>query len=249
MWKSLFVIWLVLTLPKVFFGQYVEEIEEIPLHHHSFGINVSPALVLISGGLPVNPRIGIVYKNQTRTSRKFRLTFNAQFYDPFDIDPDVEYYGLALLSDTTRSIRYRSSDKMDMDFRIGLEWSNPTKKVTPFYGIDLILGHSTINDIYGTKFTVLDTAFCSNCYVDDITVAPLYNSQTSQFIYAGFDFTVGWKIVIKNKVDLYLQFSPEFRYQAMYNEILDLDEPRMFNYSSGIDFRLRVLEAWVSYRF
>ena len=226
-----------------------DELAKIPARYRSIGLNASPAFPLIMGAIPVNPRVGIIYKHQTKTSRKYRIAANVQFYDPFHVDPETVIYNHTFLSDSTRSNQYVSDERTDFDLRFGMEWMNPDKKVTPFYGFDLILGHTRTDDYYGTHNFIKDTAICSDCYTPDLYNPGPNSSQFFYYIYTGFDFTVGWKILVKNNFDLYLQFAPEFRYQSMYREDMILEETKRYSPDEGIDIRIRALEAWVTYRF
>jgi hypothetical protein len=232
-------------------AQYVDEDvpEKIPARFKSIGLNVSPVLPLIMGAIPINPRIGIVYKHQTKTSRKYRVTANVQFYDLFHIDPETETYNLSYQSDTTRSYQFIGDERTDVDLRFGMEWMNPDKKITPFYGFDLILGHASTEDYYGTRYAKLDTSYCETCFTLDPQNPGTFSEQRTYYLYTGFDFTVGWKILIKNHVDLYIQFAPEFRYQSLYREALSLEETKRFSPDEGLDIRIRAFETWISYRF
>lgn len=247
-----------ISMLVIFFAEYTcvnaqyskeDELAKIPARYRSIGLNITPAFSTIMGGIPINPRIGLVYKHQTKTSRKYRIAANVQFYDPFHVDPETVKYDHRAPSDSTRSYQYISYDRTDMDLRFGMEWMNPDKKVTPFYGVDLIFGHAITFDDYGTINFKKDTSICSDCYVYDLENMGPSSSQITYYVYSGVDFTVGWKILIKNNFDLYLQFAPEFRYQSLYKEDLDLEETKRFSPEEGIDIRIRALEAWISYRF
>jgi ABC-type amino acid transport substrate-binding protein len=238
-----------LLMPAWCAAQYVEEEVRMPAQLNSLGINITHGLSFASGAIPVNPRIGLVYRRQTAPNRNYRVMLSAQFYDPFEVNEIDGYGSLVPMTDTTAYRRYYSNDEFDVELRAGKEWFKPEKKATPIYGFDIILGHALRERLYGTDYLVLDTSFCAECYVQDLTQISPSNEYNTFFLYTGLDMTVGWKILIKDNWELFLQLSPEIRYYVLYDEFIDLDEPRDTFDKSYLDFRLRLLEVYTSVRF
>ncbi|MCC6600630.1 MAG: hypothetical protein IT223_08125 [Crocinitomicaceae bacterium] len=216
---------------------------------NAVGLYITSPVVALAGAFPYNTRLGLVYKQRRRDIRSFRLQGVVDLYDL--LDDDGKLSTVIELTDTTMTYLYESDKEMTATLRSGFEWSDPKKAVSAVYGVDLIagLGYYSYKEKHITYYQ--DTT--AN------TIRPDFNRSVSektiedysrQNFYAGIDFTFGCRANIGKSWSMVAQISPEI----LFSPIRDLHynivpHPLVKDESFAVDFRLRLIELLLYYRF
>lgn len=239
-----FLILIVTTLFfNVAFGQFEPRLDSIPNQRNTFGVNLTPAVIVFMNSYQNNPRFSAAYKRQTDINKKIRVTINYEIRQNFE--EDLSNGRVLDYSDTTITYQLASAYHRSYDIRLGMEWFKPTRKVTSVYGIDLMLG--TLSEQDGHR--IIPRYFNGEFEIPSPFVAPSSYQQTIQYALIGFDFSIGQRIRFNEKTNLTIRWTPEFFYRIPIQETYTDITLRTETPKSGIVMRLRGIELYLNYQF
>ena len=175
------------------------------------GINVSPIISGLTGGIVKNPFASIQYKRKMEKFN-FRATGyyeNSNYYDFANL------YDITAINDSIIFTETTNSNSYTMDARFGLEWVKPSKKVDWIIGGDLIFG-TRISDntkSYQQKFYSIDSL--GNFVIE----SPVYSSSIvnytsriktrSYYFLTGLDLVLGMDFNLSKRFSISVQYTPK----------------------------------------
>ena len=238
---------LILTLTALSFGsasgQFEPRLDSMPDHRNTFGLNLTPAVVIFMNSYQNNPRFSAAYKRQTHVNKKIRVTANYEIRQNFE--EDITQGQVLEYSDTTITYRIRNANHRSFDARIGMEWFKPNRKVTSVYGVDVMLGSLSEQDGHRT----IPLYFNGEDQVPSPFIAQSTYMQTVQYALLGFDFSIGQRIRFSEKTNMSIRWTPEFFYRIPIQETYSDFTQRIETPESGIELRLRGIEVYLNYNF
>lgn len=228
------------------FGQdeYVTDDFPMPENRNTFGVNLTPIVVVGFGGLPVEPRFGIYYKRQHKPNSKWRVQLNYETIDRYNglRDDDPLFW-----NDTSIAYTVRDRDYWNIDLRVGIEYFRPGQKFAMVYGFDFFGGIAKRRDRNVTEPLVFQEDL--NIMVPSPFFAAEVNEALVHYAIIGADFSVGQRIHLKDHVYLTLQWTPELVYSWPIAEQYNRPAARTVAPTSSLDFRLRGIELYFHYMF
>ena len=232
-------------------AQYVnEDTLSMPKQRNAIGVNLTSLTSVLMSASPSVPRLGLMYKRNLTPNRTLRLYATADILSP---DPSANDIGtLVAFSDTSLTFYTKSSSEHRVAMRGGFEWSHPTRKVTPVYGVDVIAGYRRLAEnnrltTYAEDTSTVYFAADLNRYMGE---QPKKNVLTEDY-FVGLDFTIGWRFRIKEHWDFIAQFSPEF-YVSVDQKVTAYEgtSPGSIPGSTGyLELNLRMVDVMLFYRF
>jgi hypothetical protein len=232
-------------------AQYVaapEEQEPLPARKNSLGLYItSPASVLMAAN-PYTFRAGLFYKHYLAPNKRLRLQAVVDFPDLYE-DYDNELDHVIRVEDTTVTFFVKSDKDVFANVRMGFEWSRPNMTVAPVYGVDLIVGMRQSENRRSHYTYRRDTVPEIVPYFWEAPVVETRYGVQTRALLVGAALTVGWKVFIRDVLELQAHFSPEFYYMATFEEKILVPEGGGTLNSSSLYFRLRVIELTAHFRF
>ena len=139
--------------------------------------------------------------------------------------------------------------KDQFDLRVGVQWSKPDKKISSVYGFDVFAGQR--KEVLENHYVpyALDTALCANCYVPSPLVSDRLYRSTTTWLVAGVDFSLGCLFRPSEKVNLSLQWTPEFVFINPLSEEYNVPEARTKAPENEFSFHFRGIEFFLGYLF
>lgn len=224
-------------------AQYTSEEMEMPSNLNTIGTNLTPAVVVFMNAFNVSPRYSLTYKRQIDVSKKLRLTAFYEIRDRYE--EDLSDGTVIDFTDTTITYRIDHRDHYVMDLRVGLEWFKPNSATTMVYGVDLLAGLSTELDGYrDLPRYKTDIGFVPSPFV----LESKYEQEITYFL-AGFDFSIGQKLNVSEKLNFVIQWTPQFHYQIPISETYSDITARDRAPADSFEFRLRGIEIYANYLF
>lgn len=228
-------------------AQYDNEPVEVvmPAERFELGVNISPAALLLLGGLPIHTRTGIYAKWMVKPYKQYRLGLNYEIEDRFDRELNE---APTVWTDTTITLLYNSRNNYRYDVHIGVEFFKPNVPFTMVYGFDAILGFNHIENHTYTKELYEDPEF-------DFQLVPSpFTPETEDYaivdyLYFGADFSVGPKFNFSKNINLMLQWSPELLFERPISETYSDITQRTSPPRSDVYFNMRGFDAYLQFRF
>jgi hypothetical protein len=242
MTRLLFVSFTMLMFSSAF-GQFEPRLDSMPDQRNTFGVNITPAIVVFMNSYQNNPRFSAAYKRQMDVNRKIRFTLNYEIRENFEedlLDGQVINY-----SDTTITYLINYGNHTSFDARLGMEWFKPNRKVTSVYGVDLMFGALTEQDGY----RIIPRYFNGEFEVPSPFVAQSRYEQTITYAIVGFDFSIGQRIRFSEKTNMTIRWTPEFFYRIPIQETYSDITQRTEAPDGGVEMRLRGIELYFNYHF
>jgi hypothetical protein len=202
-----------------------------------------------------NPRIGIQYKRILAPYKRLRLSLVNDIINYTYTDDGTN--AIDFIKGTNEAIIVESEVRKEQKttLRAGLEWSDYTKKVDALFGLDLMAGYKTdeyslTEELYDFSPVVIegDTGYFLNS-TPTKTATPY--SYFYEFLEVGLAPVIGWRFDIKDNWEFVVTASPEVRVSIPFASEWRGDEPMPIGSppDTEIEFRLRLLEMVLSYRF
>jgi hypothetical protein len=248
--KNLFAL-LFLFFCGIVSAQYYEQVDTVVVRKkNAVGVFLTAPVLILMGGEPRVPRLGLQYRRTLSPEKTLRLTatydqLNGQF-DSYDLVlGDVVGFG-----DSAITYNFRYDYHWRTMFRAGLEWSNPDARLAPVYGFDAMLGYSKHYDYRSLITYGIDTAATSPVPDMENQLSEIaYRDEIRQMYWAGVDFSVGWRVSFGRGWQWQMQFSPEL--YVLVDKRVSVVPGTYFSSTPwpSIDMRLRILESVLIYRF
>ncbi len=228
------------------FAQYDHEPTEfqMPAERNTFGVNLTPAAVVLLNGYPAVPRFGLYYKRQTKPNRKNRIQANFENIEQYAAKRDAFP---AQFTDTTITYNVRDRHYYNIDVRFGLEFFKPGERFSMIYGFDVFGGIAVRNNLNITTpwyFSLEAESWVPSPFVTSTRV-----SQEVTYGIAGLDFSIAQRLGINDHVYLTLQWMPEVVMQWPIAERYSAPSARIDAPPTTVNFRLRGVELYFHYSF
>lgn len=240
-----------LLVSGIVHAQYYTEPDTMRVEKkNTLGVFITTPVVWLMGGSPRVPRAAVQFKRNLRPERSLRVTATYDQLNGYYDSYDYALINVVSVSDTSITYDWRYDYSWRATLRGGMEWSSPSKKLGPYYGFDGILGYGEKYD-YRTLETYKADTLGGNLYpntMESISSVP-YRAETRSTLWAGFDFTVGWRIRFGKGWQWQTQFSPEF--YVLIDRNVRVQQGTFFSPEpwTTVDMRLRMLESMICYRF
>jgi hypothetical protein len=228
-------------------AQYDNEPVELTMPEERFelGVNISPAALLLMGGLPIHTRTGIYAKWMVKPYKQYRLGLNYEIEDRYDRELNE---APTMWTDSTITLLYNSRNNYRYDIHLGVEFFKPNVPFTMVYGFDAIVGFNHIENHTYTKELYEDPDY------DYQLVPSPFKPETEDFaivdyMYFGLDFSVGPKFNFSKNINIMLQWSPELLYERPIRESYSDITQRTTPPRSDLYFNMRGFEAYLQFRF
>jgi hypothetical protein len=227
-------------------SQYDYEPAEYPMpnERNTFGVNLTPAAVVLFNGYPIIPRFGLYYKRQTKPNRTFRILANFENIEQYAAKRDafpVQF------TDTTVTYEVRDRHYFNVDLRIGVEFFKPGERFSMIYGVDVFGGLAVRNDLNINSPWYFNPE--NESWVPSPFVVSTRASQEVIYGIAGFDFSIAQRLGINDHVYLTLQWMPEVVLQWPIAERYSAPSARIDAPPTTVNFRLRGIELYFHYSF
>lgn len=237
-------------------AQYYEEPDTVIIENkNTLGLYVSPLATFMMNSFVHNPRIGIQYKRLLAPYKRLRLSLVNDVIKYSYADEETN--PIDFIKGTNEAIIAESEARKEQKttLRAGLEWSDYTKKVDALFGLDIIAGYNT--DEYSLTesrydFTPVviegDTGYFLNTAPTKIATPYSYFYE---YIEVGLAPVIGWRFDIKNNWEFVVAASPEVSVAIPIASEWRGEQPMPIGSTpdTEIEFRLRLLEMVLSYRF
>lgn len=227
-------------------GQYDNEPVELvmPDERLELGVNITPAGLLIMGGLPIHTRTGIYAKWLVKPFKQYRLGLNYEIEDRYDRQLNE---APTLWTDTTITLTYDSKNDYRYDVHLGVEFFKPNTPFTMVYGFDAILGLNHLEQHTYTKELYEDPEYDYQLVPSPFT-PEVETFVMVDYLYFGLDFSIGPKFNFSKHVNLMFQWSPELLYERpiseRYSDFTQRSEPPR----SDLYFYLRGFDVYLQFR-
>lgn len=239
--KLCFLILSILSLPV--FAQYVaEEPTSGKLKKNDLGLQMNPFLVTVMGGMNEGLSYGIVYKRLIAENSRLRFSLSYAF--------DNSSYRREVPIAVVDSLLYKSTQNesfKDAEFRIGREWCDFRKPNDAIYAVDIIAGHRTNVDQLNTSIHNMNI-YTGNGLYGEVMADSLTKRSTQKSLAFGLGFSAGYRVTIQDRLELMATVSPEVVYYTTYESSETPIESDATG-SDGIEFRFRLLDIVLTYRF
>jgi hypothetical protein len=228
-------------------AQYVElpeksEKNKNELRKNSIGLGMNPLAVAALGVDASDVHYGLQYKRLLNENRLLRVTGFIQSHT------DAPALGAPIArTDSTLFVRSEYDRYEVTEFRVGMEWSNYKERFDGFYGFDLITGIDRQTGFESIHEYTYSGENAPNLYGNKIGSDTL-TYFTDDYLMIGFAPFFGYRVGIGQRVDLTAWLSPEFVYLAPIKSNTH-DVPQVHRQNASINFRLRLLDLMLSYKF
>ncbi len=245
-----------LCLPLVSTAQYYELPDTVIIDKkNTVGLYVSPVAGFMMNSFILNPRYGVQYKRWLNEYKRLRLSV---VHDVVQYEYDNNKFSPSNFVQSTGSTIMMLSEwrqQRKTTLRAGIEWTQYTKKIDSFFGFDIIAGYKT--DEYYMDHTAYDyyTSTGSQDTANYIQANPAKSyrpySYYNQYIELGIAPVIGWRFDVKNNWEFAVNVSPEVTVAIPVANQWKGDWPMPIESApdTEIEFRLRLLEMVLSYRF
>ena len=229
------VVLLLMAISLSLCGQFEPREDEMPDKVNSLGVNITPVAVLFMNGESYSPRYSLTYRRQLAPNFNLRATggfeTRARWAQSYSEAPVIGY------TDTTITYQLFEQHDYDIDMRFGMEWFKPNKN-TMVYGVDAIIG-------YGTE--QLSNVIVPRYFNGEYEVASPFepqvrNHQKIDYLFAGFDFSIGPKLIIDDTFYFLINWTPQFVYRWPIKEEYSDPEMREYPPEQYVEMRLRGIE-------
>ncbi|NNE55498.1 MAG: hypothetical protein HKN32_05725 [Flavobacteriales bacterium] len=224
-------------------AQYEPRNDTLPERLNTLGINLTPAVVVSMNALPFSPRFSFIYKRQLQPNFKVRATVGYEVRS--SISEDLSTGRVIDFSDTTVTYLIERANHSTLDLRLGMEWFKPNRPTTMVYGIDLIAGIAMEDDGYST----IPRYFNGDGFVPSPFEEQFDYDQEIDYFLLGFNVSIGQKLVVDEKLNFILQWTPQVAYRIpiseFYSDATQRDQPAI----SDVEMRLRGIEIFVNLMF
>jgi len=238
-------------------AQYYEEPDTVVIEKkNTIGLYISPAVNFMMNSFTHNPRVGIQYKRWLTDYKRLRLSLVHDKIKFSEADETFDPDNFISATDSSFTVATEKRNQRKTTLRAGMEWTNYQEKVDGFFGIDLIAGYKL--DEYEMK---METYRWKNyTYPNGDTIQDFRQDQRLtrwpyaykyEFIELGISPIIGWRFDIKSNFEFVVSASPEVSIAIpVASEWLgELPMPIGSPPDTEIEFRLRLLEMVLSYRF
>lgn len=224
-------------------AQYIETEDKPILKKNSIGVGLNPVVAMMLGASSENLHYSLNYRRLLNENRRLRTIMNYQW--------DKNYYSDNLpvrLTDTTITLIGRNYGYQYAELKVGMEWSDFKSKYDGFYGFDVLVGYHKYDDLltHEERFVVSS----ANGYgrVGSLASRDTVIYYTNHSLVIGFAPFFGYRVEMNEHWELLAWMSPEFVY------ILPIKTDthgvqQYYRANSTINFRLRLLDVVVGYRF
>lgn len=237
-------------------AQYYEEPDTVIIENkNTLGLYVSPLATFMMNSFVHNPRVGIQYKRLLAPYKRLRLSLVNDIINYSYADEETN--PIDFIKGTNEAIIVESEKRKEQKttLRAGIEWSDYTKKVDALFGLDLMAGYKTdeyslTEERYDFSPVVFegDTGYFLNTVPTKTTIPYSYFYE---FIELGISPIIGWRFDIKDNFEFAVTASPEVTVAIPIASEWrgELPMPIGSPPDTEIEFRLRLLEMVLSYRF
>jgi hypothetical protein len=233
-------------------AQYFTAQDSVSVKKNSIGLIISPIVSFVMDAYAPNPRYGVQYKRWLAPNKRLRLTY---VHDKMLFDAPEDYLrddNLIAITDKTITVYSETRKQWRNTLRVGLEWNESIKSNDAFFGLDIIAGYK--QDHYQLEYSEyfyysgLDGVQRISSYPKSVTIPYGYKYD---FIQLGIAPIIGWRFNIRSHFEFAVNASPELTVslpaKSEWNGTMTPPNAQMAQ--TEIEFRLRVLEMVLSYRF
>lgn len=235
-------------------AQYVEVDSLYAGRKNTLSFLVNPILPPLMGSYNGSLHLALTYKRVVNNGKRFKI---AGFYDFYDLTQNnglINPNSVIPTADSSVIINQTEEYYGRMSIRTGFEWGDYTEKFGKYYGADLHVGYSkakykSYDHIYiPTPVDSLNSDYNYNNVPDTMLGRYDYNHY---FLNLGLVANVGYRVVIKEKLEFNFTFSPEFNFNIpiRYQWNMDTPKPTQYQPANSFDLQLRMLLVDVGYRF
>lgn len=245
-------LFLVMVFSKGLHAQYYTEPDSVSVKKNSIGLFITPIVSFAMDAYAPNPRYGVQYKRWLAPYKRLRIAY---VHDKmlFDAPGDnLKDDNLLEITDKTITVFSESRKQWRNTLHIGLEWNESIKSNDAFFGLDIIAGYK--QDHYQLKYAEYHyyTSPAGELQIDDYpsTLTTPYGYHYD-YIQLGIAPILGWRFNIREHFEFAVNASPEFTVSLpAKSEWLGTRTPPQVQLAQNeIEFRIRVLEMVLSYRF
>ena len=214
---------------------------------HVVGAYINTPMSAMMGATPTMERYGLYYRTNTSNPRRIRLAVVRDIINKSKDATDGLLIDIIAVGDSSLSYNWKQDQEYRNTLRVGMEWRNPSKRVTPVYGFDLITGFRNAKDLR-REYTFY---YRSTSGVDTnrlLGEKEILSSETLEMV-VGAAFAVGWLMKPTAHWELMVSFNPEFYYSFGETKTKLSAVPESVARSSTFDLRLRILEFQLGYIF
>ncbi len=224
-------------------AQYLEVEEKPILKKNSIGVGLNPMLALMLGASAENLHYSLNYRRLLNENRRLRTIVNYQWGMDYYFD-NLPVGG----TDSTIVMKGGNFGYQYAELKVGMEWSDFKSKHDGFYGFDVLVGYDKYYDLqtHEERFTV------NNAY-GFIRIGSLAGLDTVTY-YTNHSFAIGlapffgYRVEMNEHWELLAWMSPEFAYVIpVKTDTHGIQQ--YYHANSTINFRLRLLDVVVGYRF
>lgn len=237
-------------------AQYYELPDSIAIENkNTIGVFVSPIAGFMLNSFVYSPRYGLQYKRWLTDYKRLRLSLVHDFieYDYGNNDFDESRFVQSTGSTLWMLSEFRTQRKTTL--RAGLEWTDYSSKVDGYFGVDVIMGYKT--DEYDMFYKAYNyyTSTNSADTADYVLANPALDRKPYSYYYQYIEFgiapIIGWRFDIKKRFEFTVNASPELTVAIPVAQQWRGDAPMPYESRADteIEFRLRLLEMVLSYRF
>jgi hypothetical protein len=234
---------ILLCISTTSLAQYVEpdnSKSDIQTHKNSIGIGLNPMMAVAIGADASHVHYGLQYKRSLSENKMLRIT---GFIQGEKNGPELgEPIGL---TDSSLFVNSSYDQYSVIELRAGLEWSNYKERFDGFYGFDTgIDRQTTLESVHQYK---IDTEEGPDLY-GQLLGKDTLTYFTDDYLMIGLAPFFGYRVGIGKRFDLTAWMSPEFVYMAPLRSDTH-GVQQIHRQNAYIDFRLRLLDVMLSYRF
>lgn len=245
-----------LLVPEHTKAQYYELPDSVIIENkNSLGFYVSPVAAFMLNSFAYSPRFGLQYKRWLTDYKRLRLSLVHDFieYDFGNNDFDESRF----VQSTGSTLWMLSESRMQRKttLRAGMEWTDYSSKIDSYFGFDIIAGYKS--DEYDTYYKAYDyyTSTNSTDTADYVVANTSMDKRPYSYYYQYLEFgiapIIGWRFDIKKRFEFTINASPELSVAIPIAQEWrgEMPMPIESRADTEIEFRLRLLEMVLSYRF
>jgi hypothetical protein len=211
-------------------------------HKNSIGIGLNPMMAVAMGADASHVHYGLQYKRMLNENRMLRITGFIQG------EQNAPELGAPIgLTDSSLFVNSSYDSYNVKEFRAGLEWSNYKERFDGFYGFDLITGIDRQTSFESIHQYTINTEEGPNLY-GQLLGKDTLTYFTDDYLMIGLAPFFGYRVGIGKRFDLTAWMSPEFVYMAPLRSDTH-GVQQIHRQNAYIDFRLRLLDVMLSYKF